>query len=349
MLGTFRKFASTLDRRNNFLPLHLFSPYYDRRDKRPGVIALAFSPLSRQLARVRERGAISRRWVSARLPVQDSNVTGLDLPSIELLVVSAEKDFGTLSNCIRQAHITSKNPVVKTTLIVPSDSLQRAKELSMSWNLLVEVLSEDSFVSPDLAKRLKKTFGDRYGWILQQYLTVRFVSESRSEGVLVVDADTILLRPQTWLTKEGQQILSVSSEYESRYYYFLSSLGISSQNPRHTFVTHHMLMQPNFMKKALESAGFSEPDQLAKEVCDFAVRESQNVFCIEFELYAQWLVEHRRERAVLTKFSNRTVSMDREPISDLTLARLINKASKKFVSISLHEYAQSGTEEQSPD
>lgn len=45
---------------------------------------------------------------------------------------------------------------------------------------------------------------DRWGWVKQQILKLVFVARSSSDGVLVLDANTIHLQPRVWLHGQGK-------------------------------------------------------------------------------------------------------------------------------------------------
>ena len=62
-----------------------------------------------------------------------------------------------------------------------------------------------------------------YGWVLAQYLKIWTVATSESEGVLVLDADTLLLSPRIFLDRSGKQILTPSVEFHRTYYAFLAN------------------------------------------------------------------------------------------------------------------------------
>ncbi|MBU6147998.1 MAG: hypothetical protein KGP10_07495 [Actinomycetales bacterium] len=96
----------------------------------------------------------------------------------------------------------------------------------------------------------------RRGWVRQQVLKIGAVALAPDPTpTLVVDADTILLRPRTWLVGT-RQLLSISHEFTCEYARHAERvLGRRAEHP-YSFVTHHQLWQPDLLLGML-AAGVS--------------------------------------------------------------------------------------------
>lgn len=301
---------------------------------RPGwptlIISLAVRPRSFSI--------VYRRWVATRFRPEASNIDS-DGRTIDVLIVSHPRDFGTLPNCIQQAVRCSLNLVSNVVIVVPDLAVQECQDLLISHGIQAGVVAETSLLPESLMVDLQASFGKaRTGWILQQLLTVSHCLRSESQGVLVIDADTILTHPRLWIGANGVQPLLVSSEYTEDYYAFLEEIGAGSARPRYTFVTHHMLFQPQVLAELLEGLTV---DAFLLELGEkiMASRERGRVaFCVEFELYAQHLVSAHPSRYQLVKFANRPV------YGDFTSEQMVQEARNRrgtFSSVSFHSYLRS--------
>lgn len=321
------KFFSQRNRRTRSFHLLLLFPY----------IALE-SLLSRKSFKPTLKDFI-RQFNSISLPLATIAKT-TKLPQIEVLCVVAGKDLEILPIVISQAIKCSENEVTKVNVITRKSDLIACVEtiaglkLAMDW----DVLDEELQISETVRDKMKVVFGARYGWVLQQFLAVNFVLNSKAEGILLVNADTILLQRITWLSDEKTQILMASTEYHAPYYELLSKLIGSPVNPRYTFITHHMLFQPDIFREILEHWGIGPLGNLVEQVVSNVNSENQSPMCVEFELYAQGIGLLHPELVEMRKFCNTTWKRSRTNV--VRLNEIIeNNRSKRWNSISLHDYA----------
>ncbi len=263
----------------------------------------------------------------------------LPLPVIELIINAERKDFRNLSEVITHAITNSVNPVGKTTVAVPFSQLNECREVlsGISNKYGIEVLSEDLFLTDSIREKLRITFGKRYGWVLQQFLTIDRVLKSDYKGVLQVNSDTILLRPTQWLDSQGRQPILVSTEYHEPYYVFLHHLNMDFPVLTDSHITHHMLFQPEVFREILHK---SKVETLEK-LLDFTIKNAKvnenSPFCVEFELYALGALRYFPEKITLAKFGN--INYPRRPnVSSIDFQSELQELAKKYNSISAHSY-----------
>jgi len=256
--------------------------------------------------------------------------------TIGLTIVADSKDFDMLMLTI-PAGIEALGGYYsgETQLIVPNRSLEEcSKRLSILERDDISVVPEDLCIDEFHRKMLRSKFNNRYGWALQQFLKVWQVEQTLSDAVLILDADTILIHPRKWFESDSKQILFPSWEFNPPYYKILSSNTIGSEVPMYTFVTHHMLMQRDLFLEAMTKFGAENVHDLIEIVVSKASGEG-SAFCIEYELYGQYLMNYRPETLFLERWSNRGVS--RSEISGLTL-KDVRKLFPDYASISAHDY-----------
>lgn len=259
-------------------------------------------------------------------------------PRLEILFVSAAKDFDILVASIAFASkATSHHKSVSYHVIVPRVQIEQCKELLKDLPFQINIMDEEIFIKDELLLQLRSSFSSRAGWVIQQILKVSFVMNSQAPGVLVIDSDTLLLEPRLWLDREGKQILTPTWEYHSAYYKFLNSRGISRVRPKYTFVSHHMLMQPTIFREAFSAAGWKGLDELVMTLVAIPINNEESPFCIEYELYAQYMIIHYPDLIRLEKWSNIGFARNGKSMRDIE-KEVISNYKGRYSSVSLHAY-----------
>lgn len=260
-------------------------------------------------------------------------------PPIELLTVVEGKDLEMLGMVLGAALTNSTNPISKIVVITTAKDHEKCKKLlsGLAFESITEVKNEDDVVPLELRSSLKNKFGTRYGWVLQQVLAFDYVHNSQAAGVLLVNTDTVIVSEAQWLNEQGEQILMASLEYNPPYYQFLNTIASFSKKPKWTFVTHHMLFQPEKLRVICQKIGISQADDLINKILEFADTTTMSSICVEFELYAQGMLRFFPELVQLTKFSNTSMKRIESNLSQIREAQL-NNAKKEYHSYSLHDY-----------
>jgi hypothetical protein len=218
---------------------------------------------------------------------------GNELFKIELVVVSTLKDFDILRSCVDYAlNAMSQFQFGGIRIIVPPQDIDSCAILFKDFKKQIQIVNELDLVSQIQVNKISKIFGTRNTWILQQLLKVKAVLTTKSDAVLIIDSDTILLNKRSWFNKSNQQILMPTYEFNSSYYKFLNKLGISAIEPHYTYIAHHMIMQPKILLKILDQLKFKTFDDFVDYCCNNADTSTNSAICIEYELYAQYLYNY---------------------------------------------------------
>lgn len=264
------------------------------------------------------------------------NTTLMQSANFELIVVSSKKDFELLPLTI-PAGIRSLGNLYsgETTIVTPKVDVEECETVIQDLrDCGVRVISEETLIGKEEREALKIRFRNRYGWALQQFLKVAAILKSEHKYQLILDADTILVHQRKWIDSLGRQILFPSWEYNHSYYKLLEEMGIGKANPQFTFVTHHMCMQKDVLVEGLYRSGFKNTKQLLEFVLSKLTFE-ESPFCIEYELYGQYLFNYRKNDFFLEKWANRNVN--RREILGMSVEDVYSKYSG-FASISAHDY-----------
>jgi hypothetical protein len=256
-----------------------------------------------------------------------------NLPVISLVVACVEKDLyllpQVLSNCINH----SDNPISHISVIIPSNCTIE-ENVFLSLGVSIRFINEDNIISEALRIRLRERFKDRYGWVLQQLLTITYVMESKEAGVLVINADTLILRPQVWLLENEVQVLMESYEYHKPYYDFLRRFSLDEKKFKATHITHHMLMQPKYLRLIYSEfihEDFTNLEYFVEQIIKFSNPRESSPICVEFELYALGMRTRFESKVRMRKFGN--ISVDKQTYSESSA-----KSFEQLNSVSLHSY-----------
>jgi len=325
--------------RVSFFKINSYFTHYSRVDKRPRYWhILLLIPFF--LRHPKSNISLFRRFLHANsLPNELPVISELQLPSISCLLVVTKKDFINLQDCVEGLNLGSRIPISKFVFITPSSYKEECENAVTGLVNMTNwvVYSDEDIISQESMTKLRAKFGTNFGWVVQQFLTVAYVLASQDEGVLALDGDTILLRPQTWLTHSGQQSLMVSNEFHAPYYELLAKIDHRYMQSNLTFVTHHMLFQPPKMRTILEDIGVTNIDELIAKVISLVDVSVKSPLCIEFELYAQSMYLNFPELVKLTRFSNIPVAL---PIDQDARTRNLDaiRRSAYYNSISVHSW-----------
>lgn len=261
------------------------------------------------------------------LPVDPLATHAKALPCIDVVIPCGPSDVGVLPGVIESAPKGTTNSIRKIQVIAPPTIISPLKNAVGAG---VDFVDENDLLGAAVISMIGTRFPTRRNWVLQQAVKVASVLASQADGVLVLDADTLLLRPRTWLTSDGRQILTPTIEWHQPYYDFLRRLSRGQwRTPTYSFVPHHMLMQPQLMARLLADLGIDGLDGLVSTLGHESDYETESMFCIEYELYAQGILNRSPTTAVLAKWSNRNVPRER---------RLPINQAGPYMSVSQHHY-----------
>jgi hypothetical protein len=246
------------------------------------------------------------------------------LPTIDIAIPCHFKDFENLALVLNGVRASTRNPVGKIFLITP-DNL--SKELQSQFPDC-HVLTDESILGADIADAIARLVPqERSGWITQQIIKFRVALSSAEVATLILDADTILLKPRIFLDAQGIQILCVSNEYHYPYKEHQRKV-FGGQNYLLSFVTHHQLMKRETLRRIfgengegllqfINLADFSEPNSVS-----------------EYDTYGEWMLAHKPNEITFAKWNNSPVKID---LGKTSYAEIQNKFGQ-YHSISNHSY-----------
>jgi hypothetical protein len=267
------------------------------------------------------------RFVAPRVPALPLLGKGVaERKSLTIVVPAVEKDASALGHCLHSIREMIQDPIHEIWVVSPESSILR--EIARSHDC--RFVHEET-VLPQPVSELKCR-----GWVLQQFIKLNVTNHVSTPDFLVVDSDTVFLRPQSFY-RGGRSILRYSDQYELLYN---RSLELVFGDPRRfpvSFVTHHMLFNTELVKGLLSliEQRFKLPwwQAILQEV-----DQGHPISFSEYELYGHFSLSQPdwRKRFCLAYWHG----MDRQT-EDLTELESIRKSSAgRLNTVSFHWHTQ---------
>jgi hypothetical protein len=249
---------------------------------------------------------------------------------IDVLIPCIEKDSRILPYTIESVQKNLKHPLNKIFIISP-----KSKKIEEICDKTGSTFIDEETVLPirkkDLYYRVNRA--DRSGWLFQQFLKLSGDSISTQEFFFVIDADTILIRPQVF--EFNNKILFLhSDEHHQPYYdaYFYIFGKYPSTNL--SFVAHQMLFQKSklsILKNVIEQKNNNEP--WFRGIYDKIDKEELSSFS-EYELYGHWMMDNYPDEIEREYWFNYRLPLSRTR----NLTKICNEIKDKYRSLSFHSY-----------
>ena len=311
---------------------------FDQIGQKPGILTY-FIWLLRGLVNKpsRDYSALKRYFFANRRPTKAALAVD-DLPEIEVIFVSKLEDIQILGLAVNSVVKNSINPISRVVVAVPANQCMSTSEyfFNSDNNKIVEVISENELVPQAAIELIKQKSPERFGWILQQILVASFILSTKSENVLIVDSDTLIIRPQVWIDKFKRQILMPTFELHLPYYKFFQHFSTKYPTPKMSFVSHHMLVQTPIFREVYQIFG-GDVYKALEQAFAFADLSDNSPFDLKYEIYAQYLVNNYKNQVSFVKWAN--LSCSRRQLATLIEGKsTADGYARLYNSLSLHHW-----------
>lgn len=240
--------------------------------------------------------------------------------TVDVVIPVIEKDAVTLVHTLDSLRANIMQPIGKIYLVSPESKV--LEQIAADKNC--EFVLEDK-VLPKFTNS-----NNRKGWIKQQYLKLNADTIVDNEYYLVIDADTILIRPQIFV-KPGKEVLNVLGDYWfKRKIMVKNALGFEKFHNL-DFTSHHMLFSKTklkALKKHLEDI-HGKPWQDALDTLEIP----EGSFS-EYELYANFVVQKFPDEIVLVW--GRNSLFPRDGLANIENAR--EYLCSRYKSLTMHSF-----------
>lgn len=175
----------------------------------------------------------------------------------------------------------------------------------------------------------------RVNWVYQQLLTLYspLVIENISQNVLLLDADTVFLRPVSFIDCHGNPYLTISREHHKPYFDHMSKLipGLERKYKSFSGIAHHMLMQRCVLEELFKNVYEYHHKDFWKAFCAcIAEDEWYGCGCSEYEIYFNFVVHN------FSSYSLREMPWANLGLHSLALIDRVKKQGCYFASFHNH-------------
>jgi hypothetical protein len=210
--------------------------------------------------------------------------------AIDIVIPVSIKDVEWLETVIKNIKINVAHPINKIYVI--------AEKL----NAVIDICNKSGaiFVNEDKVLAYGKNSlnyivnnVDRSGWLLQQLLKLNADTIVETENFLVLDADTIFIKPKIFLYR-GKYILDLSQERHEPYHRVYEKIFKTKIKSELSFITHYMLFNKSVLKRLkhkIEEIHNKKWDGVILENVDYNDTSGFS----EYELYGNFLLEFSPE------------------------------------------------------
>lgn len=231
---------------------------------------------------------------------------------IDVIIPCSTKDLETLELCIEG--IRKNCTAIRRVIVVSPEKLTEKAEWFDEKNypfnktdVALSLVGGDS----NVAKRYLNSPRSRIGWYLQQLLKfyAPFVIPGISSNVLMLDSDTIFLRPVNFLNDDYGGLYNTSLEYHRPYFSHLSSLfagKIKRFTPNYSGITHHMLFQRSALEELFHTVEKIHKTEFWKAFCSCVSKDQiYSSGASEYEIYFNFILSRTDQVSIRPlKFAN---------------------------------------------
>ncbi|WCN37922.1 DUF6492 family protein [Aneurinibacillus uraniidurans] len=246
---------------------------------------------------------------------------------IDVLIPVIEKDLGTLPFVIDSVRKHVQHPIGNIFIVAPPS--EKIKNVCKQKHC--KFINENK-VLPITKKNInyRTNKWDRSGWLFQQLLKLSGDSLCSQKFYLVIDADTVLIRPHRF--RQNQKTIFYCRSWSRAEYFrtYKKLMGRRATAPTY-FVAHYMLFEKAKVRKLKRAIAAKHNTSWYKAIIR-SINKSKKITFSEFETYGNFIYSNYPGQFVIKRTLNRSL-----PRSVTRLSRLnISKLAKKYRSISLH-------------
>ncbi|SDX80648.1 DUF6492 family protein [Paenibacillus sp. CF384] len=247
---------------------------------------------------------------------------------IDVLIPAIEKDLSTLPYVIDAVRKQVKHPIGRFMIVAPNrvrmrNLCKRKRCTFVNENRVLPITKRN------INYRSKKW--ERSGWMFQQLLKMGGDRLCTSKYFLVIDADTILIRPHVFRT--GKKTLFYTRSWSQPEYFrtYRKLMGKRAASPT-SFVAHYMLFEKAKLRQLKRTIAAKHGMSWYSAILRKMDKTKQFAFS-EFETYGNFLYAQNPGGIARRKALNKSLSTNIARMTPNQLKRL----AKSYRSLSFHK------------
>jgi len=250
---------------------------------------------------------------------------------IDVVIPVAPKDLPILPHCIDGVRRNVRHPISNVFIVSPAS--REIRDVCERRNCTF--VDERGLVDMDPREiNLIVEGEDRSTWIYQQLLKWAADAIVTTPGFLVIDADTILVRPQVF-ERQGKTIFNYSDEYNVHYSEMYRRLLREATTFPASFVCHQMLFDCAILRELRAKIEDIHACGWREAILRNLDRQAWSGFS-DYDTYGQYVFAHHPRTMAIEYWYNLGLRRS-QAMRSLTMMAL--KYGGKYKSVSLHSYS----------
>jgi hypothetical protein len=248
---------------------------------------------------------------------------------IDVLIPAAEKDADVLPFAIAGIRRNIRHPISRIFVVSPQSGRLRAICHSSGCEYVLET---DLDPTDPASISLRVGGVDRSRWIYQQFLKLNGDQIATQAHYLVVDADTVMIRPQVF-ERDGRVVFNYSDEYYLPYFeMYQRLLGESAVSPV-SFTSHQMLFSVGVLRELKAAIEGIHNAPWRDAILQNLDREEMSSHS-DYDTYGQYAFRHHPQQMAIEYWYN--LNLSRRKLRAVPLLEL--QYGGKYKSASFHSY-----------
>lgn len=231
-----------------------------------------------------------------------------DVP-VDIVIPTIDKDYMTLDGVIVSARKYVKHPI-HNIYIVSNNKASELVKYCKDYNC--KFIDEDSVLGyrKDQIKYCINGH-NRSGWLFQQLLKLSCDTYVDCENTLILDSDTVFLRPKIFIYND-KTVFDQSDELHEPYFAVMNKLLNTTICPVASFIVHYMLFNKQVLKELKSTIEYNHGMTWDDAIIKYTDYTSNSGFS-EYETYANYFFLKHRSNMILNYWYNCTNYSEYKP------------------------------------
>lgn len=251
------------------------------------------------------------------------------LEKIDVVIPTISKDLPLLSDVLNSIRLNVKHPINKIFIITQKGSLSQDFCLKNNCTFIDEA-SILGYGKERILYILNNQ--DRSGWIFQQLLKLSADSFVEMKNYLVIDSDTILINPHTFI-ENGKFVFLQSKEWNPPYFKGFKKLFKTKPKTYLSNTAHMMLFNVAYVKEMKKEIENKHHEPWIDVIMSCLSPDGTSSFS-EYETYSNWMYIRYPQMVSFLPFYN--IGLQRSML--LSQEKLMEIYGEKQKSLSFHHY-----------
>lgn len=253
-----------------------------------------------------------------------------DVP-VDVVLVVAAKDAETLPFNVEGIQRNLRHPLGSITILGQNNAALKALAVALGCTFV-----DENEVLPGMRAKIGYSYRDmdRSGWVLQQLLKCSGDRFAINDNYLVVDSDTVLVRPQVFML--GHKTVLLHSDEYNEPYFRANEVLLGMPAPYRLSTVAHMMLFNRTRLAALKEHMEARMGRPWQEAFTAAIQRDTGSGIAEYELYGQWLLTRHGDDVVREYWKG--LSIDRRKLRPLPV--LEDAFKERYRAVSFHCYVK---------